>query len=147
MAVLVALSANCRQIYPFQGMEPSSIAGRFSRQHPPTVMVAYNPRSPRDEKPSLSPEVATQLHAALSARWLEPAGYDSRLGIALTAAAEDAKTRGLRPEELLLALKAVEEDVAQTLDVADTQDRDRFRIWLVGACMRAFFAAEPPSGD
>ena len=61
---------------------------------------------------------------------------------ALAAAAQDAKARGLRAEELLLALKRSEEDVALTLDVADTQDRDRFRIWLVGACMRAFFAVD-----
>jgi hypothetical protein len=39
-------------------------------------------------------------------------------------------------------LKAIEQDVAMTLDVEDTQDRDRFRIWLVGACMRAFFSDE-----
>jgi len=39
-----------------------------------------------------------------------------------------------------MALKAIEQDVALSQDVIDTQDRDRFRIWLVGACMRAFFA-------
>ena len=53
----------------------------------------------------------------------------------------------MRPEELLLALKAIEEDVAETLKVVDTQDRDRFRIWLVRACMRAFFSEEPESGS
>ena len=109
------------------------------------VMVAYNPRSPRDESRSLSPEVASQLRASLTARWTEPDSFDAALGSALAAAAEEARSRGLRPEELLLALKAIEEDVALTLDVADTQDRDRFRIWLVGACMRAFFAVERES--
>ena len=105
-------------------------------------MVAYNPRMPDDERPTLPPEIAAQLRAALVARWKESEAYDSLLESALTAAAEDAKARGLRAEELLLALKKSEQEVADTLDVADTQDRDRFRIWLVGACMRAFFAVD-----
>lgn len=105
-------------------------------------MVAYNPRLPDDERPTLPPDVAAQLRAALVARWNQSTGHDSMLESALAAAAENAKSRGLRAEELLLALKRSEEDVASTLDVADTQDRDRFRIWLVGACMRAFFAVD-----
>jgi hypothetical protein len=103
-------------------------------------MVAYNPRSPRDDSRKLSPEIAAQLRATLTARWTEPESYDRPLTAALMAAAQDAHARGLRPEELLLALKGIEEDVALSLEVQDTQDRDRFRIWLVGACMRAFFA-------
>lgn len=103
-------------------------------------MVAYNPRSPDDERPSLPPEIAAQLRDALLAHWDQSDAHNSLLEGALAAAAQDAKSRGLRAEELLLALKRSEEDVAHTLDIADTQDRDRFRIWLVGACMRAFFA-------
>jgi len=103
-------------------------------------MVAYNPRSPRDDSRRLSPDVAAQLHSALCCRWTDPASFDGVLTAALAAAAEEAHARGLRPEELLMALKAIEQDVALSQDVIDTQDRDRFRIWLVGACMRAFFA-------
>jgi hypothetical protein len=105
-------------------------------------MVAYNPRLPDDERRTLPPEIAAQLRAALVARWNHFESHDAMLESALAAAAQDAKSRGLRAEELLLALKRSEEDVANALDVADTQDRDRFRIWLVGACMRAFFAVE-----
>jgi len=105
-------------------------------------MVAYNPRLPDDERRSLPPEIAAQLRAALVARWNHLESHDTMLQSALAAAAQDAKSRGLRAEELLLALKRSEEDVANSLDVADTQDRDRFRIWLVGACMRAFFEAD-----
>lgn len=107
-------------------------------------MIAYNPRFPRDEQRSLSAPVASQLHASLTSRWTDPASDESALNAAIVAAADDARTRGLRPEELLLALKAVEEDVATALEVEDTQDRDRFRTWLVGACMRAFFGTESP---
>lgn len=76
---------------------------------------------------------------------MDSATDEEALNGAIAAAADDARTRGLRPEELLLALKAIEEDVATALDVRDTQDRDRFRTWLVGACMRAFFASQPPA--
>ena len=102
-------------------------------------MVAYNPRFPFDEGISLSPDVAAQLRASLERRWRHREKYDVELTAALAAAADEARTRGFQPEKLLLALKAIEEEVAFALDVADTQDRDRFRIWLVGACMRAFF--------
>ncbi len=105
-------------------------------------MVAYNPRSPRDHSRSLSPEVAVQLRSALGAHWATVEGDEAALATALNAVARDGRARGLRPEELLLAMKAVEEEVAVTLRVTETQDRDRFRMWLVGACMRAFFAEE-----
>src|SRR5690349_16181682 len=105
-------------------------------------MVAYNPRSPRDDNRALSPDAAAQLRAALSTRWTSPDSFDGPLTTALAAAAKEAHARGLRPEELLVALKAIEEDVALSLEVDDTQDRDRFRIWLVRACMRAFFSEE-----
>ena len=105
-------------------------------------MVAYNPRMPDDERRSLPAEITAQLRAALIAHWNQSEGHDSLLESALAAAAQDARSRGLRAEELLLALKRSEEDVARTLDVEDTQDRDRFRIWLVGACMRAFFGVD-----
>lgn len=109
------------------------------------MMVAYDPRLPRDDNRMLSPEVAQELRMALAARWTDPEAYENGLAAALAAAAQEARARGMRPEELLLALKAIEVEVAETLKVADTQDRDRFRFWLVGACMRAFFT-ETQSG-
>ena len=105
-------------------------------------MAAYNPSSPRDGNRSLSPEVAARLRLALDAYWAEITGHDAELKAALSAAAHEARARGLRPEELLLALKNIEENAARTLKIEDTQDRDRFRIWVAGACMRAFFADE-----
>lgn len=103
-------------------------------------MVAYNPRYPRDESRSLSPDVAARFRSALAAHWAEAEGADAELAASLETIAGHARAHGLRPEELLLAMKAIEGEVAETLRVNETQDRDRFRIWLVGACMRAFFA-------
>jgi hypothetical protein len=118
---------------------------RLTQRNYTTVMVAYNPRSPRDDSRSLSSAVAAQLRSALGAHWAEAEGYDAEIAAALTALAQDARARGLRPEELLLSLKAIERDVAATLELDEMQDRDRFRTWLVGACMRAFFAEDTTS--
>lgn len=105
-------------------------------------MVAYTPRGPDDERRMLSSEAAAQLRSAISERWRQPQQSTVPLAEALATAAEEARRRSLRPEELLLALKAIEEDVAVASKVVDTEERDRFRIWLVGACMRAFFSEE-----
>ena len=105
-------------------------------------MVAYNPRSPLDDSRSLSSNAVAQLRSALGAHWAESEGCDAELAAALKVVAQDARMRGLRPEELLLAMKAIEKETAVTLRVDNTQDRDRFRTWLVGACMRAFFAQD-----
>src|SRR5436309_14470391 len=106
------------------------------------MMVAYNSRSPRDDNRSLSPDAVVQLRSALGAYWAEAEGYDAELTAALTVVAQDARARGLRPEELLLALKAVEDDVAVSLEGPKMQDRDRFPICAVGACMRAIVAED-----
>jgi len=108
-------------------------------------MVAYNPRSPRDDNRMLSPEVAAQVRAAIAGRWNRPESADSALTSALASAAEEARRRSMRPEELLLALKAIEEDVAVSSKVEDREERDRFRFWMVGACLRAFFSEEQES--
>lgn len=106
-------------------------------------MVAHKPSSPDDDRRMLSSESAAQLRAAISERWSRPHQSEESLVHALATAAEEARHRDLRPEELLLALKAIEEDVAVASRVVDSDERDRFRIWLVGACMRAFFAEDP----
>jgi 3-methyladenine DNA glycosylase Mpg len=90
----------------------------------------------------LSADAAAQLRSAIAERWTRPNQSDDALTQALAVAAQEAKQRSLRPEELLLALKAIEEDVAVKARVADSDERDRFRFWLVGACMRAFFSQE-----
>lgn len=108
-------------------------------------MVAYNPRTPADRRRMLSADVAERLHAAIVARWQDVADDDA-LTAALSEAAQDARQRSLLPEELLLALKAIEEEVGDKLRAVDADDRDRFRHWLVGACMRAFFNDQGSQG-
>jgi len=102
-------------------------------------MVAYNPRTPDDHRRLLSADVAEQLRAALTARW-NKSGSDESLIATLAEAARDARERQLRPEELLLALKAIEEQVANSVRHVDTDQREHLRRWMVGACLRAYFS-------
>lgn len=103
------------------------------------MMVAYNKSTPPDRNRMLSPEIADRLRLALAARWASPGAADDELTTALTAAAVDAKSRQLRPEELLIVLKQIEVRVADSVERITTEDRERFRHWLVGACLRAYF--------
>ena len=109
-------------------------------------MVAYNSQTPDDHRRLLSADVAEQLRAALVAHWQQPATSNGAIAIALDEAARDAKQRHLRPEELLLALKAIEQQVAGSLQRVDSDERDHLRAWLVGACLRAYFGEPEASG-
>lgn len=108
-------------------------------------MVAYKPRTPSDESRKLSPETTAQLRAAIAERWARPMSSESALATALSAAAEEARRRAMRPEELLLSLKSIEEEVAIASHVVDHLERDDFRFWLAGACVRAFFSEQADS--
>jgi hypothetical protein len=108
-------------------------------------MIAYNPRIPPDRRRTLSAEVSEQLRAALEAHWQQSPRSGEQLASALWSAARDAKEHQLRPEELLLAMKALERQVAESLASGvpvDLDERDEFRHWLVGACLRAYFGSE-----
>ena len=107
------------------------------------MMVAYDPRLPPDHRRMLSADVADRLRLALIERWEKRSEDDSVLRAALQQAVNDAKQRQLRPEELLIALKAVEERVVELLPRVDLDERDRFRHWVVGVCMRAYFGDDP----
>jgi hypothetical protein len=64
-----------------------------------------SPDNPR----SLSPQVETQLSAALKAHSSKPSDETAKtLKLALVAAAQDARKRELRSEELVLVFKAIE---------------------------------------
>jgi hypothetical protein len=102
-------------------------------------MVAYNPRTPDDHRRLLSTDVGDRLRAALTARWEKASDSDALLVAALAEAARDARERHLLPEELLLALKAIEEQVANSVRFVDTDQRDHLRRWLVSVCLRAYF--------
>lgn len=94
-------------------MTPSdaAAASENSRGLVPSPLFPMN--VPRFDNPdsarSLSPQVETQLSAALQAHSKQPTDETGKaLKAALETAAEDARTRQLRSEELLLVFKAIE---------------------------------------
>ncbi|HUQ83635.1 MAG TPA: hypothetical protein VM076_20955 [Gemmatimonadaceae bacterium] len=108
-------------------------------------MVPHNVPPPPEPARELSPETVRVLREVIADQWRTPSDGDGRLGSAVRAAAAEAKDRGLRPEELIIALKAVESEVFDRrggVRVADADAERRFHEWLVVTCLRAFFAPE-----
>ena len=110
------------------------------------MMMAFRASSP-DEHRALSPELTSRLQTAIAEHWAAGAVAESNLSSALSAAATEARARGLRAEELLLVLKGIEQQVANALDLEDRIPRDRFRIWLIHSCLDAFFDLPPEGGE
>lgn len=76
-------------------------------------------RSEPGDDQSFSPEVGAELEAALREEW--PAGVEpgGRLERAVQRAAHEARSRGLRPEQLLLAFKKIEAAALETVIISD----------------------------
>ena len=84
----------------------------------------------------------TLLRRAVTTRLNNPSAPESELQDALHVVATEARSRGLRPEELVIALKALFDATAVEL-VADAEDGRRLREWLVAACIRAYYTPRP----
>jgi hypothetical protein len=109
-------------------------------------MIAHDSRGTPEDARALSAAVALRLHEAIDERWRARSDADvdravAALGAALEDAAAEARERGLHPEELILAMKAIERDVAATRGNPGSADRRTLRSWLVTACIRAYFGA------
>ena len=103
-------------------------------------MVPEHTRPPRPR--AFSPEVAAQLEAALRSIATKPAPLTDSLRAALTAAATEARELQLRPEELIVAFKTLEEKVGATFPDDDPDDPDgrRFRAKIIRALLEAYYA-------
>ena len=114
-------------------------------------MVPDSRFHPPEPARSLSEETAAALRAVIAERWRAVEDAEGRLAHVVTQAAREAKALGLRPEELIIFLKGIEDDVmAQpgTLRASDLDARRRFREWLVSSCLRAYFSdPAKPVGD
>jgi hypothetical protein len=90
----------------------------------------------------LRPETAEALRVAIAEGWRAGEETQQRLSDVLARTAHEAHEQGLRPEELIIALKRVEEEVMGqpgALRATDVDARRRFREWMVSACVRAYF--------
>ena len=107
-----------------------------SRQPPPTL--------------ALSPETTEALRAAIAEHWRAIAGAQERLGDTLSSAVSEARDKGLHPEEVIVALKRIEDGVLARPEGLRTDDPDvrrRFREWLVTSCLRAYFGEPERRAD
>ena len=106
-------------------------------------MVPHSAIPPTPEPRSLHPETVAALRSAIAERWRDGSGAESALVAVIARVSRDARAAGLRPEELIIALKAIEQDVLGapgTLRADDVEARRRFREWLVSNCVKAYFA-------
>jgi hypothetical protein len=87
----------------------------------------------------LSEGTLALLRRALAERWRNPTGAEGELRDALGVAAAEARARALRPEELIVALKAVLADLAAEQRNAEPGDETRLREWAVKACIEAYY--------
>ena len=107
-------------------------------------MVPQDSRQPPPPR-ALSPETTETLRQAIAEHWRAIEGAQERLGDTLSHAVTEARELGLRPEEVIVALKQIEDGVLARPEGLRTDDPDvrrRFREWLVSSCLRAYFGTE-----
>ena len=106
-------------------------------------MVPEDSLQPPPPPRSLSPETIALLRTEIEERWRMTGDTDGRLTGALQRAALEARILGLRPEELIIAMRVIEDDVMGrpgALRAADPDARRRFREWVVTTCLKAYFS-------
>jgi hypothetical protein len=109
-------------------------------------MIAHDSRGTPENTRALSAATTQALRAAIEGRWRAVAAGDveqatEALQGALVQAAAEARERSLHPEDLVLAIKALEADVASRRGTAGHHERQALRARLVTACIRAYFGA------
>ena len=102
-------------------------------------MNAYDSSSAPEPRP-LSAPIRALLGDAIDAVYRGDAGSDEKLRDALRQASAEARDRGLRPEELIVAIKTLLDDIpGNGLGAADQL---RLRDRIVSACIKAYFKGE-----
>jgi hypothetical protein len=103
-------------------------------------MVSQHTKTPEEPPRSLSPEVKEQLGQALRefASATRPVVTDA-LRRALERAGHDAREQKLRPEELILVLKAMEQRIGVRLPDSETAGGAAFRTRLIRALLEAYY--------
>ena len=107
-------------------------------------MIAHDSRGVPENARTLSEAVTRRVREAIEARWLAKSDADidrttNALAGALDEAAAEAHERSLHPEELVLAIKALEDQAAVAGGIRAYADRRTLRARLVTACIHAYF--------
>ena len=101
----------------------------------PAAMNAPNPLMP--EPRPLSESTLEQVRRAIQERRQSPAGGDGELRAALEVVALEARERAIRPEELIVTLKQVIDELPGSR--SSSGEERRLREWIVTTCIRAYF--------
>lgn len=101
-------------------------------------MIAKDSHGSDGLRPRFSPVVAGQLAKAMREFDDHLSATEADLREALTAAAVEARARGFGPEQLVIALKAVQADLG---DVAtrSAQAREKFQSLVLKGLLTAYF--------
>jgi hypothetical protein len=103
--------------------------------HVPAAMNAPNPLMPQPRP--LSESTLEQVRRAIQGRRQSPAAGDSELRAALAVVAQEARERTIRPEELIVTLKQLIDDLPGAR--SSSAEERRLREWIVTTCIHAYF--------
>ena len=90
----------------------------------------------------LSEPQLTRLRDAIVMRLRDPSAADDDLRAVLHDVAAEARTRSLRPEELIVSLKSVLAQVGSARFPSAPDEQRRLQEWLVTTCIHAYFSKE-----
>src|SRR5690349_11576892 len=105
-------------------------------------MVPQNSTPAPEPARKLSKETLLALRDVIAERWRALEQSQEHLRAAIRIVAAEAKERGLRAEELIITLKALEGEMfsnAESNRPADPTARRRFREWLITTCLEAYY--------
>ena len=90
----------------------------------------------------LSESQLLRLRDAIALRMHDPSRPDDELRVVLRDVAAEARTRALRPEELIVSLKAVLSQVGSARFPSSPDEQRKLQEWLVTSCIQAYFAKD-----
>jgi hypothetical protein len=105
-------------------------------------MNAHDSGYRREPARALTEGTLALLRSALEDRWRNPAGPEEPLREALIAVAAEARARSLRPEELIIAVKAVLSELSANQPDTTTPDHLRLREWVITVCIEAYYGSQ-----
>lgn len=88
---------------------------------------------------ALSASTLAMLRAAVVGVWHGVANAEAELGRTLTIVAAEARTQGMRPEDLIRAFKTVLDPLPEPPSGVQRLDGTRFRERLVTLCIKAYY--------
>jgi hypothetical protein len=96
-------------------------------------MIAQNIHGPGNSRPGFSPAAAEQLATAIREFVEDSPASAAVLQAALSVAAADARSQNLGPEQVVLALKAIQNEVGERLGRTG-RPASVFRRWYCAEC-------------